>query len=131
MTSCVLLTALTYFQRVAGEESGGLAWNRSDAHYRAVEQRLIELEVAPCLAVMVNNPPGYYAASRRSSVVIPYGDETMLLEAAEKYDVSILVLEENDAGHLNRLFEKPGDYPYFDYLGEVDGTKIYALSPIP
>jgi hypothetical protein len=116
---------------VSGGNAGSADWNRSDQHYRAVEEKLVGLGATPCLVVMVNNPPGYYAASKRSSVVIPYGDEAMLLQAAQEYDVSYLVLEENDSGHLARLYDQPGDVSGLKYLGEVEGTKLYAFTRRP
>jgi hypothetical protein len=132
LAACVGLTLLIYVQRTAGGAVGaGLAWDRSDRHYRAVEQRLVELGATPCLVVMVNNPPGYYAAAGRSGVVIPYGDEAVLFSAARQYDASYLVLEENDAGHLPELYDRPGDRPGLAYLGEVEGTKLYAFTNNP
>jgi hypothetical protein len=131
LASCVVLSLLLYFQRVIGGNAGSAEWNRSDQHYRAVEERLVELGATPCLVVMVNNPPGYYAAAKRSSVVIPYGDETMVLQAAEQYDVSYLILEQNDGGHLPRLFNQPGDGNGLKYLGELAGTKLYAFTHSP
>ena len=131
VSACVVLSLLLYIQRVSGGNSGITDWNRSDQHYRAVEEKLVELGATPCLVIMVNNPPGYYAASKRSSVVVPYGDEAMLLLAAQQYDVSYLVLEENDSGHLARLYEQPGDTSGLKYLGEVEGTKLYVFTRRP
>jgi hypothetical protein len=132
LISCFLLTGFMYFQRVIGEaDEGPLAWNLGAEHYRQIEQRLDDLGATPCLTVMVNNPPGYYAVTRRPAVVIPYGDEKMLLAAAERFDARYLVVGQNDAGHLSRLFYQPGNFPGLHYLGEVEGNRLYAIDHQP
>jgi hypothetical protein len=128
VTVCVLLTFGIYVQHVVGEAKTGLAWNRGYVESQAIEARLVELGATPCLTVMVNNPPGYYAAVGRSAVVIPFGGEGMLLAAARKYAVSYLLLDENNAWHLNRLYNQPGDFPDLHYLGSLGKTRIYAFT---
>jgi hypothetical protein len=128
IATCLVLSLLMYFQRVAGVDDKGLAWNHSDVRYRLVESKLVDFGAKPGEVVMVNNPPGYYAAVQRPGVVIPFGDEAMLREAAAQFGARYLILEENDAGHLAQLFSTPGDIPGLKYLGEVEGTKLYAIA---
>lgn len=127
VTASILLTGLVYLQRVVGIEVGGLAWNASAARYLEVEERLVKYGATPCQVVMINDPPGYYAHTGRAGVVIPFGDEAMLLAAAREFNADYLIIDENNAGHLSRLVQNAADYPGLSYLGETEGAQIYAF----
>jgi hypothetical protein len=123
---CVLLSLGLSYQKVAGSEESA-AWGSGEQDYARADAALRDLGATPCELVMVNNPPGYYLATGRSSVVIPYGDETMLFGAAKKYKIQYLVLDQNNGGHLPRLYLEPGSYPGLRFLTNVEGMRIYEF----
>jgi hypothetical protein len=123
---CMLLSVGLFRQRMLGNETTG-TWGSSATTYSRIEQSLKDLGATPCEVVMVNNPPGFYLASGRSAVVIPFGDEQMLKEAASRYGVRYLVLEVNNSGHLSRLYLSPASYPGFRYLTSVGQARIYEF----
>jgi len=125
--ACLLVSGVIFEQKVIGV-SGRAAWNAGAGAYRQIEARLVELGATPCLAVMVNNPPGYYAATRRSAVVLPYGDEGALLAAGRAYLISYVIIDRSNAFYLRRLYDQPGDYPGLDYLDSVGDARIYAFT---
>ena len=126
--TCVLLSLGLYAQKVVGSQPNQIAWNQSVGVYSAIEQRLVQLGATPCLVVMVNNPPGYYAAVGRSAVVLPFGDENSLLTVAKAYKISYLIIDANNGAYLPRLYETPGDYPGLHYLDSVGDARIYAFT---
>lgn len=123
----IVLSGVTYHQRVVGDQPGTLAWNRSGEHYFVVETELARLGAEPGAAVMVNNPPGYWLASGRPALVIPYGDSQMLLAAARWYGARYLVLEQTNPWQLADLYngrEAPGG---LEHLGDVNRTRLYRI----
>ena len=123
---CLLLSLGLAGRKLMGI-AGSPAWNAGAAPYARVDQALVDLGATPCELVMVNNPPGYYLASGRSAVGIPYGDETTLRSVAEKYAVRFLVIDQNNAGYLSRLFLEPASYPGFRFLIQQGDFRIYEF----
>jgi hypothetical protein len=122
-----LLSGLLYFQRVAGNQPGVFAWSASAAHYQAVEQALAAQGAQPCEGVLVNNPPGYWLASRRPAIVIPNGDAQMLLAAARQFGMRYLILEVNNPVALGDLYLERTQPPELVYLSSVGSTRLYRI----
>ena len=60
-------------------------WGEDEQIYPKIETMLQQNGIAPTDIVMVRNPPGYYLMTGRSAIVIPYGDENSLLDAARQF----------------------------------------------
>ena len=105
-------------------------WAKDDVIYPAVEDKLVENGIGPQDVVIVRNPPGYYLASGRQSVSLPFGDESTILVVAEKFGARYLVLEQGGTfDAIHDLYENPEDNPSFTYLGEVDGARLFRIEP--
>jgi hypothetical protein len=119
----ILMTAyLVNFRVIA------TGWAKDDIIYPQVEEKLLENGIQPGEVVIVRNPPGYYLASRRSSVSLPYGDESTILAVAEKFKAKYLILENGGTfDAIHDLYENPESNPSFSYLGEVDGARLYRI----
>jgi hypothetical protein len=103
-------------------------WAKDDVIYPKVEQKLIESGIRPHDIVIVRNPPGYYLASRRLSISLPFGDESTILAVANKFGASYLILEEAGTfDAIQDLYDHPEDNPSFEYLGEVEGARLYRI----
>jgi hypothetical protein len=103
-------------------------WARDDLIYPSVEKMLIDHEIAPGEVVIVRNPPGYFIASERPSIALPFGDESTILKAAEKFDARYLVLEKGGTFEaIQDLYDKPQGNSSFVYLGEVNEAKLYRI----
>jgi len=122
-----LLSGAMYFQRVIGSQPGKVMWNASGEHYLAVEAELRRLGAAPGEAVLVNNPPGYWLASQRPALVIPYGGGEMLLAAAQRYNARYLVLERTNPWQLGGLYHGEVVPEALEYLGNVGTTRLYRI----
>ena len=125
--SALLTVGLTY-SRIVGEDAQNLAWDAGHRHYLEVERVLVEAGAAPCEPVLVNNAPGYWLASQRNAVVIPWGGVEMLLAAAERYDVRYLVLENHNPPMLGDLYRGNEHPPELEYLSAVGTTQIYRIT---
>ena len=103
-------------------------WAKDDFIYPAVESMFQDNGIMPEDVVIVRNPPGYFIASGRQAVSLPFGDESTILAVAEKFDAQYLVLEEGGTfDAIQDLYERPNGNPSFTFLGEVDGARLYRI----
>jgi hypothetical protein len=108
------------------------SWAKDDAIYPSVEARLLDLGIRPGEVVIVRNPPGYFIASGRPAIALPFGDESTILAVAEKYGARYLVLEKDGTFETIRdLYEEPQSHPSFSYLGEVNEARLYRIEVAP
>ena len=121
----VLAMYMTYYLvnlRVLGE------WASEDGVYASVEEMFLDKGISPEVGVIVRNPPGYYISSGRPAIALPYGDESVILQVADRYDAGLLVLESTGTfDWIQDLYDNPKDTDLFIYLGEVDGAKLYRI----
>jgi hypothetical protein len=105
-------------------------WAQDDFIYPSVETALLENGIRPQDVVIVRNPPGYFIASGRSSIALPFGDESTILAVAEKYEARYLVLEKDGTfDSIQDLYDEPQSNPSFVYLGEVNEARLYRIEP--
>ena len=80
--------------------------------------------------MIVANPPGYYLATGRNTIAIPDGNEQISLLVARRFGADYLVLEkEGIPNGLNGSYNNPYQYPDFNYLGELEGTRVFRIHP--
>jgi hypothetical protein len=103
-------------------------WAKDDLIYPSVEKTLLAHGISPGEVVIVRNPPGYFIASERSSIALPFGDESSILAVAKKYSASYLVLEKGGTFEgIQDLYDEPESNPSFVYLGEINEAKLYRI----
>jgi hypothetical protein len=103
-------------------------WAQDDFIYPSVEKEFLENGIGPNDVVIVRNPPGYFIASGRPSISLPFGDESTILAVAEKYNARYLVLEKDGTfDSIQDLYDDPQSNPSFVYLGEVNEAKLYRI----
>lgn len=124
---CLLLSGVLYFRRVVGQEQGAWEWSAGFEHYQEVETILQRRGAEPGEAVLVNNPPAYWLASRRPAVVIPHGDEQTLLAAARQFDIRYVVLEASNPRQLSDLYHARVNPPELEYLETAGTTRLYRI----
>jgi len=122
LLAIILTTYLVYIRVVVNK------WSKDDGNYASVEKMLIENGGRLGEIVIVRNPPGYYIASERPAIVLPYGDESDLLAVAKRYHALYLVLEYQGVyDDIKAIYDSPQQNPMFDYLGEVNGARLYRI----
>jgi hypothetical protein len=127
----VLLSGMLFYQRVLGNDPGKIAWRSSWDQSTEIEQALNQSGASPDSVILVNNPPGYFAATGRSALVIPNGNEQTLLDVANRYGASFMALEINHVYGLDELYLHPGDRPGLKYLSSVGQTYLYKILKSP
>jgi len=122
----VVLAALMTYYLVSLRVFG--SWASEDGVYASVEQKFLDNGINQQVRVIVRNPPGYYISSGRPAIALPYGDESVVLQVAERYGASLLVLESGGTFEsIQDLYGNPRDWGPFEYLGEVDEAKLYRI----
>jgi hypothetical protein len=123
----VLLTAVITCGRVMGG-FGGTPWGQENEAYRHVNTMLISKGMTDTAVVMVANPPGFYLVSGNPAIALPDGDVNTLLEVARRYEAKFVILEQGSTpGGLLTVYAHPADQAGLYYLGDIDGTVLYAI----
>ena len=103
-------------------------WAKDDFIYPSVEKMFLDNGIKPSDRVIVRNPPGYFIGSGRSSISLPFGDESTIMAVAERYNAHYLVIEKGGTFEaIQDLYDNPHDNSFFTYLGEVDGARLYRI----
>jgi hypothetical protein len=123
----VVLTLVLFLPQMIPDGSHSSVWSASAETYRAVDKYLSELGIGGETRVVVNNPPGFYAATGRPSIVIPDGGIDATLSAAKKYGASFLILEQNTVIGLRGLYENPQTVEGLSFIQTVDHAEIFAI----
>jgi len=123
----LLLTTLASRERLFSAEAGGSSWNAHNERYVHLEQYLLKRDTPLEEVVMVNNSPGYFAASGRPSISIPYSDLQEVCSAADRYQARFLLLEIDQIPAEAELFDHPKDKLCLQYLDTVDDVHIFWI----
>ena len=98
-----------------------LGWGEGEDRYPAVEQFLVERGIKPDDVVIVGNAPGYYLATSRPAISIPYGGDQAIRAVSDQFNAYYLVLEpKNSKPDIQKQNQ-------FVYLGEINGAYIYKI----
>jgi hypothetical protein len=105
-------------------------WGQEAATYRQIGSFLETNGAEKNDVVIVSNPPGYYLATTNPAIAVPDGGPDTIQELTQRYDARYLVLEEGSiTAGLLPIYESPEGNPGLDYLGEVDGARVFAIQP--
>ncbi len=113
--------------RVVGEDIQAPRWNESFRQYQTIGDTLVQLGAEKKDVVMINNPPGFYVATRFKSIVVPDGDLQTLLQAANKYQAEYLVLDRNVPQGLRNVYQNPENNPGLTYLQTENGVHYFKI----
>jgi hypothetical protein len=117
----VLMTAVIFTLRILP------GWGEGEHTYPEIESFLRNTGADAAEIVMVRNPPGYHMMTGRPAIAVPYSEPADLLAAARRYDARYLVIESAGAAGPIRIVYDDLDSTTFEFLGELDGTRIFRL----
>lgn len=121
---CLLMSVFIFYVRVLSAPG----WGSETVRYREVEAFISDYSTSKDDAVLVGNPPGYFNISERAAIAIPNEELETVIKAAKRYGAKYLILEDNGTpAPLRPVYKNPDTYPLIQYLGEVDGARIYAI----
>lgn len=125
----LLFTVIVATSRILGDQVASPVWNERHMHYVQLEGTLGELGASPGDVVLVNNAPGYFIASGRPAISIPYGDPNTMLAVARRYRVRYLLLEFNQLQGEDDLYTHPNeDRLGLRYLTTLGGTRVFEIT---
>jgi hypothetical protein len=124
----IVMTGFIFYIRILQP-----GWGEDEQIYPKIETMLQQNGIAPTDIVMVRNPPGYYLMTGRSAIVIPYGDENSLLDAARQFHARFVAIEAAGAsGPIETIYNGKGDSS-LRFLGEINepnnDTRIFEIEP--
>ena len=124
-------TGFIYAGRVIGGDLNNPQWNKSNR--TAIEVGLVmdEIGAEKDDLIMINNPPGLYAATGRESIVIPDGGIKEVVEAAKEFNVRFIVLEANHPEGLSELYQDPTSEGELKYISTVSGSHYFSIQLDP
>lgn len=119
----IMLSGWVLWARVLQE-----GWEEGELDYPAVEQFLVENGAQPEDSVIALSSPGYTMMTGRSAYSQPYGDLDTLLIVAERYGIDYYIFQPGGRIEpLRSLYDTPQGDPRFQYLGEVNEIRIFAI----
>jgi hypothetical protein len=117
----VLMTAVIFTLRILP------GWGEGEHAYPKIELFLRHAGADASEIVMARNPPGYYMMTGRRAIAVPYSEAADLLAAAHRYGARYLVIESaGAAGPIRSVYEDLYSTT-FEFLGEMDGTRIFRI----
>lgn len=125
-----LMTAGLFWARVVQPGVQEPAWSAGLRAYQAVGGNLEQMAIPAEDLFVVNNPPEFFLATGRSSIVIPDGDESELLAAAQKYGAKYLILDANNP-KLEGLYQQETNNPNFELIKTIESMKLYRIRTQP
>jgi hypothetical protein len=87
----------------------------------------IEMWLPETAVVMAGNAPGFYYHTGLPSVSVPNEPADILLQAATRYRVTHLILDENRPQPLKGLYEGHWQHPAIELIHDFEGRKLYKL----
>ena len=122
------LSWFVYRGRVIGANLNDPVWNQTDGAYGAIERALLARGVVDPI-VMVNNPPLFTYHTGLRAIVIPNGDEAMLLAAARQFGVRWVVLDANRPAALAELYAQPEAATGLRLAASWGDSRLLEISP--
>jgi len=123
----LFLTILVSYKHIIGTNNTFSGWDATEIKYLQVENYLVKNGYDHKSAVMVNDPPGYYAVAGRSAISIPFSDLDQVCQAARRYQARFLLLEIDQIPAEPDLFLHPDDRMCLRYLGTVADIRIFQI----
>ena len=126
------LSTLLYYRRVIG--AGRWTdpdWNRTDMAMIPVGEWIVR-EVGDSAVVMVGNPPAFFYHTGLQAVVVPNEGPDQLLEAAHRYSVDMVILDQNRPKPLTLLYQGDQSHPslvrvWDDTRGAPNGIVVFQV----
>jgi len=125
----LVVTIFIFQMLVLGNTPEKPAWEESYRRSNISAKLLTENNVPDTARVMINNPAGFWLASRREAVVIPDGPPETSLTVAKKYNILYMILEKQLVTGLFPLYRSPNAFPGFELVDRMEDQLLFRLYP--
>jgi len=121
-----LITTGLFFGKIAGDNKKS-SWDAKYMSYVQLNQFLTKCsnDNSP---VMINDSPGFYAMTGRSSIQLTVGSLGDTKTTMKKFGSKILVLDEDRSSEYESLYSAQILSEDFTYLGKMDDYVIYQIT---
>ncbi len=124
-------TGFIYNARVIEDNLQDPRWNRSFQVATGVGRALGSIGADQEDIVMINNPPGFYAATGMQSIVMPNGGMESVLDAVNEFNVKYMVLEAHHPDGLSGLYQNPISQGALEYQFTEAGIHYFSIGLEP
>jgi hypothetical protein len=122
----IVLSVFVWSGRVIGSGVADPIWNQADREYSAIGRWLADRgEQDPI--VLVNNPPAFYYHTGLRSIVIPAGDVSTLLRAADQFGATWLALDQNHVRELDDLYASPENQVGLHFRARFNSILLFEV----
>lgn len=120
-------TVFIYNSRVIKGDFQDPQWDRSFQVASGVGRALEGIGVDQDDIIMINNPPGLYAATGLQSIAMPDGGINAVVAAVIEFDVKYVVLEVNHPDELTGLYQDPVSQGTLEYQFTEEGIHYFSI----
>jgi len=120
-----IISSLAFYIKVNGVGNIHPTWDSPAWQYTLIDDYLKTTEGDSSSPIMINDSPGYYAATDRPAIQLLKADLKTSLAAMEQFDVRFLVIANDHTDALAPLYNQPGDQSGLLLIGEIEGNYIY------
>lgn len=123
----VALSGFVYYGRVLKND----AWNKADTLYPTIAAWVAQQK--PSATVMIGNPPAYRYHGGGLSVIVPDENIETTLQAAHRYHVDYLILDQNHPVPLAEIYTQTITYPglaLVQTFTDGSGNKVYIFKVV-
>ncbi len=125
----LIVTIFVYHMLVIGDNPSKPAWEESARRANVSSELLTANNIPQTARVMINNPAGFWLASRREAVVIPDGPPETSLAVAKQYGAEYMILEKHLVTGLFPLYRSPEAFPGFELIDRHEDQLLFRLHP--
>lgn len=124
-----LITGFSFWQVVIGGDPGHPKWGNSQDRAQTAANLLDSAKVPQDARLMINNPAGFSLATGREALVIPYGDPSATISAAQKYGAEYVLLEKNLVRGMFDLYLEPNEFSDFSLVTRYEDMLLFKIEP--
>lgn len=125
----LIVTIFVFRMLVIGEDPSKPVWDESARRANISSELFISNSIPETARVMINNPAGFWMASRREAVVIPDGPPETSLAVAMKFDIQYMILEKQLVTGLFPLYRNPDAFNGYELIDRREDQLLFRLDP--
>jgi hypothetical protein len=125
--SVIVMTCMTFIQKTQPLATGGNGWDSPYEQFQQVHGYIAEINHSEDFTVMVNDSPGYYAATGGEAIQLASTTYSGIVELMRHFEVNYLLVDSNIPESIETLFSLPGDHGDLHLLGDFNDYFIYTL----
>jgi hypothetical protein len=102
-------------------------WDENSQNYKVLDRFLLQSGANSDQIVMVNDSPGYYAATGRAAIQMTSGSIESDIAAMKQFGATYLLIDDNHSSQLDPFFQNPVNYNSLIIYAKFKDFVIYKL----